>query len=226
MVMPRGLAIGVCLGLFAVSGLAAAEEETKLYDTGPSVISGYVRFVNAAQADVTITAGSGGTLALETGMPGRIGRFQAVPARLELTATLAVAGKTAEVSVTLLPDEFVTIAVLDGAASLVLRDQPQDFNALKADIAFLNADPGCAGGVMRAGAKKTVVFSEIPPGQLARRSVNPVAALIEAGCSEAAIAGTLDLGLLEAGKRYSVVVIPDGAGGHALIGGQDERARY
>ena len=226
MVMLRGLALGACLGVFAVSGLAVAEEETKLYDTGPAVVSGYVRFVNAAQADVAITAGSSGALALGTGMPGRIGRFQAVPARQELTATLAVAGKTAAVSVTLLPDEFITIAILDDAASLVLRDQPQDFNALKADIAFFNADPGCTGGVMRAGAKKTVVFSAVAPGQLARRSVNPVAALVEAGCDEAAVAGTLDLGLLEAGQRYSVVVIPDGAGGHTLIGGQDERARY
>ncbi|RJF87937.1 cell division protein FtsQ [Oleomonas cavernae] len=223
MVKLRHLATGACLGLFALGGLAAAEEQTKLYDTGPDVISGYVRFVNAARADVAITAGGSGALALGTGM---IGRFQAVPARQELTATLAVAGKTAEVSVTLLPDEFVTIAVLDDAASLVLRDQPQDFNALKADIAFLNADPGCAGGVMRAGAKKTVVFSAVAPGQLARRSVNPVAALIEAGCGEAAAGGVLDLGLLEAGKRYSVVVVPDGAGGHVLIGGQDERARY
>lgn len=209
--------------LLLLCGSAQAEEQTKLYDTGPAVISGYVRFVNAAPAGVTVTAGGTGSLALD---PGAIGRFQAVPAGRELTAAIAAGSATGTIAVTLQADEFVTIAVLDGATALVLRDRPQDFNALKADIAFLNADPGCTGAVMKAGAKKTVVFSDIAPGAIARRSVNPVAAVIEAACGDQAVPGSLDLGTLGAGGRYSIIVVPGAGGTHRLIGGLDERAKY
>lgn len=215
---------GAVLALLAAGGPAAAEEG-RLYDTGPSVISGYVRFVNGGTDPVAISAGAD-TVTLGTADGERIGRFQAVPARQALTAGIRMGDREAAVTVTVLPDEFVTIAALDGAATLLLRDQPGDFNALKATIGFFNADPACADGAMIAGAKKTVVFSAVVPGGVARRSVNPVAATVEARCGEAAAGSPLELGQLGAGGRYSVIVIPAAAGGHRLIGGLDERARY
>lgn len=206
-----------------VAGTAAAE--IQLYETGPDVVSGYVRFLNAASGDVEISAG-GASLALPATDEGRIGRFQAVPADSEQSAALTVGDAKDAVTIKAAPEEFITIAILDGAATLILRDTPTDFNALKADITFLNADPACAGAVMRAGAKKTVVFKDIAPGAMARRQVNPVAAVIEASCGETSVQGVVDLGTLAAGGRYSIVVLPDGAGGHRLIGGKDERAKY
>lgn len=222
--MVRRLA-ATALVLLAGLGSARAAEETKLYNTGPSVVSGYVRFLNAGGAEVSVKAGDS-TLALGVEDAARIGQFQAVPARQDLTATVTAGDKSSTVTVSVQPDEFVTIAVQPDATTLLLRDQPQDFNALKADIGFFNADPACATATMRAGAKKTEVFTGITPGQLARRSVNPIAAVVEASCGETPVAGTIDLGTLAAGGRYSVVVIPDGAGGQRLIGGQDLRAKY
>lgn len=206
-------------------GGAAFAADIQLYETGPDVISGYVRFVNATGMAVEVAAG-GATLALGTDDGARIGRFQAVPAGREQSATLHVGDDRKPVTITAQPDEFITIAVLDGAEALVIRDIPQDFNALKADIAFLNADPACAAGEMRAGARKTVVFKDVAPGAMARRLVNPVAAVIEASCGEVPVSGVVDLGTLAAGGRYSILVLPDGQGGHRLIGGADARAKY
>ncbi|MCF4164835.1 alginate O-acetyltransferase AlgF [Zavarzinia compransoris] len=215
------------LAALALAGFVAgtAFAEVQLYDTGPDVVSGYVRFLNAASGDVAVSAGGAG-LALPATDEGRIGRFQAVPAESEQSADVAVADAKGSVTIEAAPEEFITIAVLDGGKTLVIRDTPQDFNALKADITFLNADPACAGAVMRAGAKKTVVFKDVAPGAMARRQVNPVAAVIEAACGETPVEGVVDLGTLAAGGRYSIVVIPDRAGGHRLIGGRDERAKY
>ncbi len=219
----RGIVLAA--GLVA-SASAPALQETKLYDTGPDVISGYVRFVNAAAGMVAVSTSGGGKLELGVADAERIGRFQAVPARQKLSAQVRAGDKSGEVEITVDPDEFVTLAVLADATTLALRDKPQDFNALKADIAFYNADPDCAGGLMKAGQKKAVVFSGIAPGALARRSVNPVQAVIEAACGETSAGAPVDLGTLNAGGRYSLIVIPDGAGGHRLIGSEDQRAKY
>ncbi|WP_133251465.1 hypothetical protein [Zavarzinia aquatilis] len=205
--------------------LAARAEEIRLYPTGPGVISGYVRFLDAAAAPVSVSTGPA-SLSLGDGGDNLIGRFQAVPARAAQRATLTAPGGSSVVEVTVEPDEFVTIAILADGKSLVIRDKPQDFNALKADIAFLNADPACVDAKLRAGVKKVVVFDKIAPGGIARRLVNPAAAVVEAACGDVDIAGPLDLGTLEPAGRYSIVIVPDGAGGRRLIGGRDERANY
>lgn len=221
-----GWRVGLACGLALLAGgQPAAAAEGKLYETGPSVVSGYVRFVNAGTVAATIAAGAG-TAVLGTVDGERIGTFQAVPARQPLTATIGMAGQDGVVTVTVQPDEFVTIATLDGAATLVLRDLPADFNALKATIGFFNADPACAEGALVAGAGQTVVFKDIAPGDVARRSVNPVTATVAARCGAAVAGAPLALGQLSAGGRYSLIIIPAGAGGHRLVGGLDARARY
>jgi hypothetical protein len=208
------------------AGAASAVQETKLYETGPSTISGYVRFVNAASGPVSVTTGGNRALVLDAADGQRIGRFQAVPARQRLAAQVRSGDKTTRVELTVEPDEFVTVAILADASTLPVRDKPQDFNALKADIAFYNADPACTQGVLKAGAKKTVVFSGVAPGGIARRSVNPVMAVLEAACGDAPAGAPVDLGALQAGGRYSVLLIPDGSGGNRLIGAADEKAKY
>lgn len=216
----------LALAAFIACGAATAHgEEIRLYPTGPGVVSGYVRFLDAAAGPVSVSTAAG-SLSLGGADGMLIGRFQAVPAGTPQRATLTAPGGSGTVELTALPDEFVTIAILADGGSLLIRDKPQDFNALKADIAFLNADPACAGAKMRAGAKKTVVFDQVAPGGIARRLVNPAAAVIEAACGEADVPGTLDLGTLEPGGRYSIVIVPDGAGGRRLIGGRDERTSY
>lgn len=221
----RGFTRAVWLAAGLVSaGAALAMQETKLYETGPSTISGYVRFVNAASGTVSVSTGTG-ALVLDTGDGQRIARFQAVPARQKVAAQVRSGDKTRKVELTVEPEEFVTIAILANA-SLALRDKPQEFNALKADIAFYNADPACAQGILKAGAKKTVVFSGVSPGNVVRRSVNPVTAVLEAVCGDVPAGAPVDLGALQAGGRYSVVLIPDGSGGHRLIGAADQKAKY
>lgn len=202
----------------------AVAAEIMLYETGPGVASGYVRFLDAAAGPITIaTKGASLTLGGDDGV--LISRFQAVPAGSAQRAQVTAPGGSAPVEVTLTADEFVTIAVLGDGKSLLIRDTPQEFNALKADIAFLNADPGCASGTLRAGAKKVTVFDKMAPGAIARRLVNPAAAVVEVACDGQTV-DSLDLGTLEAGGRYSIVVLPDGKGGRRLIGGRDERASY
>ncbi|MCW0180904.1 hypothetical protein [Zavarzinia sp.] len=214
-----------CAAVIAAVPLAASGEEIRLYSTGPGVVSGYVRFLDAAAGPVSMSTAAGSqTLGGADGT--LIGRFQAVPAGTPQRATLTASGGGSVVELTVAADEFVTIAILADGQSLLIRDTPRDFNALKADIAFLNADPACMGARMRAGAKKTVVFDRVAPGGIARRLVNPAVAVVEAACGEVDVPGTLDLGTLEPGGRYSVVIVPDGSGGRRLIGGRDERTSY
>lgn len=224
---PRSLAAAVWLAAgLASPGAALAIQETKLYDTGPATISGYVRFVNAASGPVSITTGGTRALVLETGDAQRIGRFQAVPARQKLAAQVRSGDNTGKVELTVEPEEFVTIAILADASALAVRDKPQEFNALKADIAFYNADPACTQGMLKAGAKKTLVFSGLAPGNVMRRSVNPVVAVLEGACGDAPAGAPVDLGTLQPGGRYSLVLMPDGSGGHRLIGAADQKAKY
>lgn len=208
------------LATWLLAGAALAEP--MLYDTGPGVPTGYVRFLNAAGTPIAIAAG-GKEMALDSGI---FSRFQTVPSGTEQRATAAAGDARQAIQVTVQTGEFVTIALFAEAPPLVIRNLPAEFNALKADIAFLNADPGCPAATMRAGAKKTIVFDNIAAGAMARRLVNPAAAQIEAACGTVPVSGMVDLGVLAPRNRYSIAVIPDGAGGHRLIGGQDEQPRY
>ena len=218
--------ITVLASYLMLMGDALAIQETKLYNTGPSTVSGYVRFINAAFNSVFISTGGIGALELASADDQQIGRFQAVPARQKLTAQVRSNDKTSKVQLTVDPDEFVTIAILTDGSTLPIRDKPEDFSALKADIAFYNAAPGCARGVLKAGTKKTVVFSGVMPGKLARRSVNPVVAVLEAACGDTPAGASVNLGTLKAGGRYSAILVPDAEGRYRLIGAEDQRAKY
>jgi alginate O-acetyltransferase complex protein AlgF len=215
---------------WAWAGLVAsahAAPEAALYPTGPSRVSGYVRFVNAAAHPVAITTASSGqpvNLAPTDGQ--RISPFYAVPVDGTHKARFQVQGAKNEIALKVAADEFVTVSVYADASFTVTRELPEDFNALKARIAFFNVSPACGKATLRVRANGASIFKDVSTGAFAQRLVNPVQAQLDAVCgADTGVAvDAIDFGMLAAAKRYSLFLIPDGSRGHHLIGTEDKKA--
>jgi hypothetical protein len=112
------------------------------------------------------------------------------------------------------PGEFVSVVGLDtadgGLRAVTVREQPDDFNALKASVAFYNLDGRCAAPALRVAGRDTVLLDAVAEGQVKRRQVNPVALGVQLVCGGQAVGQPLALGTLEAGRRYTVFLVPAG----------------
>ena len=117
------------------------------------------------------------------------------------------------------PGEFATVLVLPDGAGLkqvAVREQPDDFNGLKASLAFFNVDASCADASLRPAGRTADLFKAVPVDSLQRRSINPVSLSVQLVCANANVGAPLDLGELKAGERYSVVLVPSAAGPRLL----------
>jgi len=63
---------------------------------------------------------------------------------------------------------------------------PSDFNALKSSLALFNLDPACAKADLLAGDNHLAVVSDVAPGALGRRLVNPVDVALSVSCGDPA----------------------------------------
>lgn len=118
------------------------------------------------------------------------------------------------------PGEFATVAALADAKGatrqLVVREVPDDFNGLKASLAFINADATCADAGLEAVAQKAELFKKVAEGAVQRRMINPVELSVQLKCAGAPVGQPLTF-TLKAGERYSVLAVPSGTGSKLLF---------
>lgn len=203
----------VCL--LPLSALA----DNPLYETGPAQDSSFVRFLNAGSDKASVVNGKA-KLALGAKDQDRVSQFYPVKAGDKLSATVQIGAAKTQVDVSAKPGEFITIAVSNkGTAvdTLILRESPSDFNAMRSSIALLNADSTCATAGLTGGAKSASIFDNVKAGGISRRLVNPVALKVQASCAAEPAGAAVDMGQLQAGERYSVIVIPAKKGHQTLF---------
>ncbi|MBC3861804.1 alginate O-acetyltransferase AlgF [Undibacterium jejuense] len=197
----------------------AAYADNPLYETGPGQDSSFVRFLNASGDKAMVVNGSA-KVNLDAKTEGRVSRFYPVKAGEKLTATVQVGAVKTSVEVTAKPGEFVTVAIVNkGAAleSMLVRETPTDFNAMRASISLMNVDASCAAAGLTGGAKNAMIFEAVKPATTTRRLVNPVSLTVQANCGGEAAGAMVDMSQLQAGERYSVIVIPAKKGRQAFF---------
>ncbi|MFA6970384.1 MAG: alginate O-acetyltransferase AlgF [Gallionella sp.] len=203
-------------GIFSVfifmSGSAVAAEP-QLYETGPSEESSYVRFVNATDSAVAVISSKGSAkVELSTKSEGRASRFFPVKAGSKLSATVQSDGRKISVDVVGKPWEYITVVALPGSASTVktmlVREIPDDFNAMRSSLALFNLDAKCNTAVMLGGAKSSTILEGVKPFSVQRRLVNPVKLTVNIVCGGESKGAGVDFSQLEAGERYSVFLLP------------------
>jgi len=205
--------------LLALAGVltstATMAVEVPLYETGPAEDSSFVRFVNGGQQPVDIIAtGSNARMSLTAAKPTT--DFLPIKAGKAIEGALVRGTDKKNVSVTVQPGEFASVVGLDdakgGLRSVIVREQPDDFNALKASVAFYNVDAQCASAALMAAGRNVVLVDDVAEGQVKRRQINPVPLSVQLSCGGQPVGKPLDLGTLEAGQRYTVFLVPDGKG--------------
>jgi alginate O-acetyltransferase complex protein AlgF len=230
--MSNRLSAVLGLALFAVGALSGAGRavaaEGRLYPSGPPNGVAYLRFVNLAPHEVTITSPAA-KITLPTDAAHRLGEFDPVAPGVALTGTAQLGEAAKPIDVTLKANEFATVAVVadgaDGIAVTVFREDPSDFNALKSSLGLFNADKSCAAAQLVVGDNHQGVISDVAPGKIGRRLVNAVNAELGVTCGDPAQAAPAKLGQLNAGDRYSIFVVA-GAAGREILAGRDEQAPY
>lgn len=202
-----------------LTSLWASAEETALYPTGPAQDSAYIRFVNAGTSTLGIAADGGQTL-LELPANAPVSVFFPVQGGRDAKGTLIIDQLHKPMVVTIAAGEFVTVVVVPapstGLRQIVVREHAEDFNSLKASLAFTNADPSCVDSGLRPVGTPEKLFSHVPPDAVQRREINPVNLSVELVCAGHNVGPALDVGELKAGERYSVLLLPSAQGSHLV----------
>ena len=205
---------GGVLGMFAVQAA-----DIKLYETGPAEDSSFVRFVAAAAEPVGLTAsGSQAKIVLTPANPAT--GFFPIRANSDIKGTFNAAGASSEVSLKVKPGEFASvIAQTDGKGLVqtIIREEPDDFNALKVSLGLFNADKRCGNAALQVAGRTTLLVDAVAPGTVKRRSVNPVNIGVRLMCDGKPVGEDLPLGQLQAGERYSVFAVPAGQGSRIIF---------
>lgn len=214
--MTRLSTLLAALPLALVAGAASAE--VALYPSGPDEDSAFLRFVNVAPGALKMeAAGSKASLALDDRQ--RVSAYLPVPANKPIKGTLSRGDARATLDLSVAPGEFATVFALDDGGKIqqrVVREQPDDFNALKASLAFISLDPACQAPGLRPAGRNADLFKDSTDGSVQRRSINPVKLSVQLVCANANVGNPLDLGELKAGERYSVMLLPGAEGPHLL----------
>lgn len=198
----------VALGLaMAPIGFAApASAQIALYAQRLPAGSVYMRLVNALPGAISIQTDFAGKVELGTEGGARVSSYFVSTTLGDKTVTLQVdeAGKAATASFQPKSGSFVTVVlhrVGDKVTTSVITDKPE-YNQLRARLAFYNATPDCAGGMLTEASGRAI-FTAIAPDAATARGINPVSAKVVAGCASGK-APVLDLGQMDAGGLYTV----------------------
>lgn len=225
--MRRSLArLVAVLALIALAGTASAADG-RLYPSGPPNGVAYLRFVNLTSSEITIVSPTA-KITIAADDAHRIGEFDPVTPGVALTGSVQLGEATKPIDVTLQQNEFVTVAVTGSADALVvtlLRETPSDFNALKSSLGLFNLDQACANAQLVAGDQHLTVISDVAPGAIGRRLVNPVDIGLAVSCGDPAQTVPVKLGSLVAGDRYSVFVVGGGPS-RQVVAQRDEQAPF
>lgn len=214
--------LAVLVGLLSGSCLQA--EEIALYPTGPSEDSAFLRFFNSTDTPLEMSAANGANLSLAGEQ--RASDFLTVPAAKAITGSLSQDGQQHVLNLNLEPGDFATVVALrdeQGLRYVTLREQPDDFNALKASLVLYNLTGSCTQAGVQAAGRKVDIFKAVAEGGVQRRSINPLALAVQLTCSGAAVGPAVELGQLAAGQRYSLFLVPT-AQGPRLLSAQDNLA--
>lgn len=206
------------LSLSCLLAAGAAQAEIALYPTGPSEDSAFLRFVNATPAPLQLVA-AGSSASLELKTANSVSDYLPVPAGKPIKGTLKQPEGSAALDLSVAPGEFTTVVAIADAKGLrqeVVREQPDDFNGLKASLGFVNVDPACRGASLRPAGRNADLFKDSPLLQVQRRSINPVKLSVQLVCANENVGAPVDLGELQAGERYSVIVLPGADGPQTL----------
>lgn len=206
----------MALPVLACSALANAAPA--LYATGPAEDSAFIRFVNASPAPLEVVAQPGqAPLRLETAQP--VSLLFPVDSSKPIKGTLVSGGQKLSIDLKIEPSEFVTVfAVPDGAGiqQAVVREPENDFNALKASLAFFNVDASCTDAGLLLKGRRVDEFTSVPVNTAKRLMINPVQLSVQLVCANTNAGAALDLGQLKAGERYSVMLVPSVSGPRLL----------
>ncbi|MBU4609751.1 alginate O-acetyltransferase AlgF [Achromobacter sp. GG226] len=210
----------------ALAGVAAlvasaGAAQVALYPTGPAEDSAFLRFVNTTGTALTVTADDAQN-SIDLAAPSAATGFQAVPANRAVQGTLVTASGKTPLSLTVAPGEFATVVAASadagGAPALhVVREQPDDFNAMRASLALAVADPDCEAASLGVAGREVSIFQDVASGSVARRAINPVRLTVQARCAGQPVGAALDLGELAPGGRYTVILAPSAQGTLALF---------
>ncbi len=174
-----------------------------------------MRFINLTDGTIELQAsGSKTSLALTTAKPDS--GFLPVAAGKPVKGQLIRGSQKTDINVVVKPGEFATVlGIPAGAAALgtqIVRESPDDFNALKSSLAFYNVAADCRQAGLKAAGRDVSIFKDVATGQVTRRLINPVAMSVQLVCAGKATGEPLDLGTLAAGQRYSVFASPAAKG--------------
>ena len=136
-----------------------------------------------------------------------------------IKGTLVSGGQKLSIDLKIEPSEFVTVfAVPDGAGiqQAVVREPENDFNALKASLAFFNVDASCTDAGLLLKGRRVDEFTSVPVNTAKRLMINPVQLSVQLVCANTNAGAALDLGQLKAGERYSVMLVPSASGPRLL----------
>lgn len=205
---------------------AAGAATIQLYETGPAEDASFVRFVNGGTDEVDVSAkGSQARIKLDAQQP--VSDFMPVRAGATMQGTLESGARKQNVDISVQPGEFASVVGLptkDGLQAVIMREQPDDFNALKVSIGFYNLDPGCADAGMLAAVRNVAMFEHVANGSVARRQVNAVPLSVIASCGGKPTGTAVDLGTLQAGERHTLFLLPSSSGPR-LLHALDKTAR-
>lgn len=215
--------------LMTCTAVSAQAAGPMLYETGPAQDSAFVRFVNGLDHAVEVVPeGSRSRLSLPTSKP--LGDFLPVRPDTVIKGAFEARGQRAGVAVKTAPGAFSTVVAKPAGAGkpftvTVLTEVPDDFSALRASLGFASLDKACAPAGLQTAGKGVALFSGVALEQLQRRQINPVKLTVQATCGGKPVGGVVDLGQLEAGQRYSVLLMPAAGGAPRVVFAADTVAR-
>ena len=202
----------------ALTFSALASAQVALYPSGPDEDAAFIRFINATPAPLDVIGQAGQPpLRLETAQPASL--LFPVDSTKPVKGTLVSGAHKLALDLKVEPGEFATIVVVPqgaGIQQVAVRETPDDFNGLKASLAFVNVDKSCGDATLRPAGRTGDLFKTVPVDSLQRRSINPVSLSVQLVCANANVGAPLDLGALKAGERHSVLLVPSATGPRLL----------
>jgi hypothetical protein len=220
--------------LFAVACTSlAAGAAPRLYDTGPAQDLALVRFVNASAQPLTVESSGGGSgggkASLAVAPTAPVTDYQAARSDAPVTGQWRLGERTLPIALRVPAGGSASaVAWTDDGGRLAgtgFTEAPVAFDPLRASLAFYNADARCTAASLSTSSANVAIFENQAASASARRAVNPVKLVVQATCNGRPVEGTVDLGSLQAGQRYSVFLVPAGRNASRLIGLQDRVAR-
>lgn len=205
----------LAIALSGVSGLNAHASGIKLYPTGPAKDSSFVRFVNASVEGELEVKAAGTNVTLKLSTDSRASAYMPIAAGSTIEGELKQGNNAQKIRLPIQPGEFLTVLGLQtskGFHALEVREEGDGFTAVRASIAFYSLNDQCKAAAVQVAGRSVFLFEHVEVGKWLRRQINPVPLSVQLSCDGESVGKPLDLGLLQAGERYSLFLVPGDPG--------------